>query len=182
MVPSAPSDAELGAYLSDHPEQFRKEDTVTFRHVFLNSARGQSLEGDAQGIAAKLVSTGDESERVPGDAFLLGEKFNGLSQSEVARTFGDGFAEKVFALEPGRWQGPVASGYGLHFVFVEGSTKGTLPPLDAVRPAVERDWANTRRVEKLEEVYRTLRQRYEISIERPPTPREAQNKAAAAMQ
>ncbi len=180
MAAAEPSDAELGAYLAAHPEQFRSEDSVTFRQVFLSASRGDSLHGDTQQIGAQLASARG-GDVVPGDTFLLGESFYGMSRSEAERTFGEQFAARLFALEPGSWQGPIASGYGLHFVFIDERTSGSLPPLDAVRPAVEREWANARRIEKLEEFYRALRRRYEISIETPPG-REAMAEAAGATQ
>jgi hypothetical protein len=182
MAGSEPSDAELRAYLAAHPEQFRSEDSVTFRHVFLSPARRGSLESDTQQIAAQLASAKGSSDVVPGDAFLLGESFRGMSQSEAGRTFGEQFAAKLFALEPGSWEGPIPSGYGLHFVLVDERMSGSLPPLDAVRPAVEREWANTRRVEQLEEFYRALRQGYDISVEMPRSGREARNEAAGEIQ
>ena len=65
-----------------------------------------------------------------GDPFLLGEEFRAMSQSDVARTFGEGFARQLSAVEPGRWQGPIPSSFGVHFVFVNERAKGGLPPLD----------------------------------------------------
>jgi hypothetical protein len=181
MAAAEPSEGELSAYLAAHPGQFRSEDSVTFRHAFLSASRGDSLRGDMQQVAAQLTSAKGDGAILPGDAFLLGESFRRMSRSEAGRTFGEQFAVKLFALEPGSWQGPISSGYGLHFVFVDERTAGSLPPLDAVRPAVEREWANARRIEKLEEFYRALRRRYEISIETPPG-REAMAEAAGATQ
>ncbi len=45
---------------------------------------------------------------------------------------------------------------------------GSLPPLDAVRPAVRREWANARRLEAEQKLYASLRDRYEIVVETPP--------------
>ncbi len=91
-----------------------------------------------------------------------------MPHSDVARTFGERFAERLFDLEQGRWQGPVASGYGLHFVRVSERAQGGLPQLDAVRPAVRREWMHARRLEAEQRLYRTLRERYEIVVEAPP--------------
>ena len=45
---------------------------------------------------------------------------------------------------------------------------GNLPPLDAVRQAVQKEWLNTRRLEAEQMLYRKLRDRYEIVVEAPP--------------
>ena len=103
-----------------------------------------------------------------GDPFLLGEEFREMSQSDVARTFGEGFAKQLSAVEPGRWQGPIPSSFGVHFVFVDERAKGSLPPLDTVREAVQREWLNARRIEAEQKLYRTLRDRYQIVVETPP--------------
>jgi parvulin-like peptidyl-prolyl isomerase len=86
----------------------------------------------------------------------------------VAGTFGDGFARRIFSVEQGRWQGPIASTFGQHFVFVTDRNKGSVPPLDAVRAAVVREWTNARRSEMEQKLYRSLRDRYEISVEAEP--------------
>jgi hypothetical protein len=170
MVAVEATDEQLTAYLASNPERFRTEDRLTFRHVFLSaSRRGEALEGDAKQIAATLVSTSDTADAAAiGDPFLLGETFRQMPQSDVARTFGESFARQLAAVEQGRWQGPVPSSFGVHFVFVDERTKGSLPPLDTVRDAVQREWVNARRVEAEEKFYRTLRDRYEIAVEAPP--------------
>jgi parvulin-like peptidyl-prolyl isomerase len=68
-------------------------------------------------------------------------------------------------MEIGRWQGPVSSGFGQHFVFISERMSGGLPPLDAIRPAVRREWTNTRRLEAERKLYASLRERYEIVVE-----------------
>ena len=90
-----------------------------------------------------------------------------MPHSDVARTFGEGFARQLAAVGVGRWQGPIRSSFGEHFVFVDERTKGSLPPLDAVREAVQREWLNARRIEAEEKLYRTLRERYRIVVEKP---------------
>ena len=50
--------------------------------------------------------------------------------------FGEEFARSVLALAPGRWEGPVRSGYGLHLVLVTKRIPGRLPELSEVRAVV----------------------------------------------
>ena len=170
MAAAEPSDEQLAAYLASNPEQFRTEDRLTFHHVFLSATRrGSALDGDAKQIADTLARTSAPVDTATiGDPFLLGEEFRDMSRSDIARTFGEGFAKQLSAVEPGRWQGPIPSSFGAHFVFVDERTKGSLPPLDTVREAVQREWLNARRIEAEQKLYRTLRERYEIVVETPP--------------
>ena len=170
MAAAEPSDEQLAAYLASNPERFRTEDRLTFHQVFLSATRrGSALDGDARQIAETLARTSAPVDTATiGDPFLLGEEFREMSQSDVARTFGEGFAKQLSAVEPGRWQGPIPSSFGVHFVFVDERAKGSLPPLDAVREAVQREWLNARRIEAEQKLYRTLRDRYQIVVETPP--------------
>jgi hypothetical protein len=169
MAAAEPSDEQLAAHLASNPERFRTEDRLTFRHVFLSATRrGSALDGDARQIADTVARTSAPVDTATiGDPFLLGDEFREMTQGDVARTFGEGFAKQLSAAAPGRWQGPIASSFGMHFVFVDKRTKGTLPPLDTVREAVRQEWLNARRIEAQQKLYRTLRERYEIVLETP---------------
>jgi parvulin-like peptidyl-prolyl isomerase len=92
-----------------------------------------------------------------------------LPESDVARLFGAGFVAALAELEPGRWAGPVESGYGLHVVLLRARVDGRLPALAEVRAAVEREWLAARRKEMVETAYRRLRDRYQVVVE-PPVP------------
>jgi parvulin-like peptidyl-prolyl cis-trans isomerase-like protein len=171
-----PSDAELAAYLASNPERFRAEDQLTFHQVFLSATRrANTIDSDSKQLAGILArADGAVDAAVLGDAFLLGEEFCDVSPSKVTSIFGKSFAKQISVTEKGRWQGPVSSSFGQHFVFISGRVPGNLPPLDAIRPAVQREWANARRLEAEQRLYASLRDRYEIVIE------QTQAKAAEA--
>jgi parvulin-like peptidyl-prolyl isomerase len=70
-------------------------------------------------------------------------------------------------LPTGSWQGPVESPYGLHLVIVDARSEDQAPPLDAVRGAVHRAWADQRRIDGNEKFYRALLENYTVKIEKP---------------
>jgi parvulin-like peptidyl-prolyl cis-trans isomerase-like protein len=166
-----PNDEQLAAYLSSNAERFRAEDHLTFRHVFLSATRRpNTIDSDSKQVASILPGADAAVDATAlGDPFLLGEEFRGFSATKVTNQFGEGFAKRVFAMEMGRWQGPVSSGFGQHFVFISERVSGSLPPLDDVRLAVRREWANARRLEAEQKLYASLRERYEIVMEAPPS-------------
>lgn len=176
MSTPEPSDAQLAAYLASNTERFRAEDRLTFRQVFLSiTRRADTIESDSKQLAGILArADGAVDATALGDAFLLGEEFRDVSPSKVTSIFGEGVAKQLSGTETGRWQGPFASGFGQHFIFVSERVPGGLPPLDVIRPAVQREWANARRMEAGQKLYASLRGRYEIVIEPP------QDKAAKA--
>ncbi len=164
-----PSDAELSAYLQEHPDSFRIEPRFTFRQVYLSpERRGESLAQDTAQVLAQLRQAGGEADISQlGDPFLLERAFDAVPEGEVAKLFGDKFAVRLAELTPGSWQGPVESGYGVHLVFVGDRTDGGVPALGDVRDAVYREWANAKRLDANEAFYRSLRKKYSVTIERP---------------
>ena len=165
-----PSGAQLAAYLEANPERFRAEDHLTFHQVFLSTTRrAATIDRDSKHVADVLAHADAAVDTTAlGDPFLLGEEFRAVSPNEVASVFGDGFAKRISVIEPGRWQGPIPSSFGQHFVYVSERIPGGLPPLDAVRQAVRREWSNARRLEAEQKLYASLRERYEIVVEMPP--------------
>jgi PPIC-type PPIASE domain len=166
-----PTDEQLAAYLKANAERFTTEDRFTFHQVFLSATRrAGTIESDSKQLANALArADGAVETKALGDPFLLGEEFPAVSQHDVAGIFGDGFAKRLSVLEPGRWQGPISSSFGQHFVYVSERIPGSLPPLDAVWEAVRREWSNARRVEAEQKLYVSLRERYEIVVDMPPS-------------
>jgi hypothetical protein len=170
MSAQEPSDAQLAAYLEANPARFRTEDRLTFHQIFLSaSRRAGTIDDDSKRLADALAHADATVDATAlGDAFLLGEEFHAISLSDVAGIFGDGFAKRVSVMEQGHWKGPVPSSFGQHFVYIGERIQGGLPPLDAVREAVHREWSNARRLEAEQKLYGSLRERYEIVVESPP--------------
>jgi hypothetical protein len=165
-----PSEEQLAAYLASNPERFRAEDQITFHQVFLSATRrANTIESDSKQVAS-ILARADEAvdATVLGDPFLLGEEFRDVSPSKVTSIFGEDFSKQIAAMQTGRWQGPISSGFGQHFVFIGERISGGSPLLDAVRPAVRREWANALRLEAERKLYASLRERYEIVVETPP--------------
>jgi hypothetical protein len=165
----APSDAELQTFLQQHANAFRVEPRLAFQHVYLSrNRRGDATDTEARELLAQL-STGDAATgpTALGDPFLLPHEFALSSCSEIARLFGDAFATQLQDLEPGRWAGPIASGYGLHLVYVRERVDGRVPALAEVRQAVQREWFAARRKAVNEQFYQRLRAQYTVVVEQP---------------
>jgi hypothetical protein len=163
-----PTESDLRAYLAAHADVFLIEPRITFRHVYLDPARHKdTLPADAQKLLAELNASGRGADisRL-GDPFLLDHTFDGVPSGVIAKQFGEPFAAAVSGLPLRRWQGPIASGYGAHLVYVGAREEGRTPALDDVRDAVRREWANAQRLEANEAFYRDLRKRYAVTIER----------------
>ncbi|MEE4173291.1 MAG: peptidylprolyl isomerase [Xanthomonadales bacterium] len=162
-----PTDAELERWFDAHAEDFRIEPEIGFFQVYLNpDKRGNSIQDDARKILEHLRAAGPPADNsLAGDALMLPNKVDLTRVGEVSRVFGRSFADEILALEPGRWSGPIASGYGLHLVYVTERKESRMPPLIEVRPMVERDLLAARRKEALNAMYEAMLRRYQVTVE-----------------
>ena len=171
----APADHDLQSWLDRNQDKFRVEPAVAFSQIYFNPAR----HGEAALIAAsEALSQLRRTEEHPaftelGDATLLPSEMPLSSAADVGHVFGHDFARLVTQLPPGRWTGPLQSGYGLHLVRVSERTAGGSRPLAEVREAVQREWYAARSKEIIDLTYGKLRGKYSIRIDDYPHPRAA---------
>ena len=157
---SAPTDADLLAYLKAHPAVFVRPALVSFDQVFFDPA-SSSPEAVA---AAKVALAAGANPAALGQPTMMTRHVANSSIDLVARDFGDNFARQVGAAPVGKWVGPLASGYGVHLVRVSARAAPSLPSLDRVRTAVAREWENDRRTRSRDADYRKLRAEYDVII------------------
>lgn len=168
LVPDAPSEVDMQAWLDSHKDKYRLPPRYTFRQVYFDPQRhGDQLEIILEAAQAQLQNP--SSQELPGDSTLLPTIVELASSIEIARNFGEEFSASLAGLEVGSWQGPVRSGYGLHFVEILQREESRDPSLDEVKVAVERDLLNKQSQDINEAFYAALRERYVIRIETPST-------------
>jgi hypothetical protein len=161
------TDEQLTQYLAENEETYRIDPQLTFSQVYLNpDKRKENLEKDAKLLLAELQGPqGARGETQYGDTLMLPYSFESLPARDVDRQFGTGFAAQLSELQTGTWTGPVRSGFGVHFIFIEERIESRVPDLDEVRDAVERDLVAQRRRDANEKIYQRLRERYTVTIE-----------------
>ena len=162
-----PTEEQLEAYFAKHAQRYEHPALTTFTHVFVDpDRRGEWTLADAEAMGAELRAQGPPTEGAEalGDPFMLPRYYPERSELEVSKLFGGEFARSVSDLEPGAWRGPILSGYGLHWVFVEARSEAETPGFAEVRESVEQDWRDDRRREFEEAYYAGLRARYEVVI------------------
>ncbi|MEE4605402.1 MAG: peptidylprolyl isomerase [Desulfobacteraceae bacterium] len=168
--PKPPMDADLQAYMDANKDRFRRPDRFSFQQIYFNpDKQSADVKQKAAELLARLnteaLSAVDPN--LIGDATLLPARLDGVTQREVANTFGRGFAEDIENANTDRWSGPYKSSYGLHLVRITKREAGGLPAMAEIRPILERKWYAERRKEANERFYRTLRARYDVEIRIP---------------
>lgn len=162
-----PTDQELRSWFRERTEEYRVPGRVSFSHIYFNlDSRGASAEDDARMALADLRGRDNPPVRAPelGDRFMLQHDYSLLSPQEVGREFGEAFAAALFELEAG-WQGPIASGYGLHLVFVGERIEDRIPDYEEIRERLVMDFNRDRAQRARTALYEGLRTNYDIEID-----------------
>ena len=169
-----PEAGELEHFFAEHQARYRGVDLITFSHAFINpDVRDSSAPDDAAELLAQLQAEGEPEPRSldVGDRFMLGSYYPEVTEAQVRRSFGERFAESLMPLSPGRWHGPVTSGYGLHLVYVYELQQAPPPQFERVRQAVLRDWQQQQQDQFNANFVAGLKSTYAIDIADIPTDR-----------
>jgi hypothetical protein len=162
-----PTEEELRAFFEENRDDYRTPERMTFRQLFFSTdRRGDQARADAaalfDGITAGSVDPSALTEE--GDPSLLAPDYREVTEADVSRSFGSGFATSLFELDEG-WHGPLASPFGFHLVRITRRDAGADAVFDNVRPAVVRDFNRERGEQAKAGMYARLLDAYEITID-----------------
>ena len=158
-APPEPMRSELRAYFQANVDRYRLPESVSFDHVFF-ATDSPAAPASPDAFLSSLRAGNDW--RTLGEPYWRGASIERESQYQIAGGFGDAFAERVFALEPGGWVGPIASNRGTHYVRVTDRFESELPEFEAVDRIVRMDWVTSRTEEARARRLSRLAERYEI--------------------
>ncbi|MCZ6831225.1 MAG: peptidylprolyl isomerase [Gammaproteobacteria bacterium] len=174
------TDEALAGFLQENPDKFRREAQLSFQQVYLNPDKRKATASDVEQLLVSL-NGGAAAESV-GDATLVPADYSLATQSEIARAFGERFAEDLIKRESGDWIGPIYSGYGAHLVKVSERIDAGQSALADIREWVEREYLVQKRKEQKELAFQRLRENYQITIESLNDKKDARGGVIAAAQ
>lgn len=158
-----PTEQELQQYYEANAHRFRSDARISFAHVYFSPQRRADARSDAENALRQLVAEGATAWNASlGDRLLIRSELRDETEQSVSSTFGPEFARAVFAIEAGRWAGPVQSGYGLHLVRVSALKEARLPPLSEIRERVVAEWTHQREARAKERYLAELRKKYDV--------------------
>lgn len=162
-----PSDDELKVWLDSHPGDFRLPASSSLQQIYFSIDDSMAAAEQAAGKLLSLLAADESAIDIEsaGDRSLLPSQLENVSDRKMRSIFGGEFADEVARLEPGRWSGPVRSGYGIHLVKLDSRIEGRAPTLEEVSDAVARDWFAARKAQAIDALYEQLAEKYAISIE-----------------
>lgn len=161
-----PTEQKLQAYLLANQDAYRQPARFSFRQVYLSvSKRGQSSQADAIALLAKLEKQ-DSNAATLGDPLMVNHQFNLATEQEIERVLGREFLQSLNKTPTGSWQGPLSSGFGLHLVRIDKYIESEAPELNEARKKVVRDWGSEKRKQANETLYKNLRKRYTVTVDK----------------
>jgi hypothetical protein len=172
-----PSDSELRAYFEAQAEELLRPARLRLTQIFFTQQHADTAARALEGLTSRGLdpATALGPGGAPGPVGALGDPFLHASaqppqsEQELARRFGAEFARAVFALDTGRWSGPVASAYGVHLVWIHERSAPVLPPFEEVRAKLRYGLLAERGAEAVAAALAELRRGVEVRVESPST-------------
>lgn len=175
-----PTTNELKVWFNENAKRFEVPGRLSFRHVYFSpDQRGQRAHDDALAALAKVAGQPEDSSMVAalGDRFMFQDYYGDRAVEQIAKDFGSSFAQALFQVKSGSWQGPIESGYGWHLIFIDTVTPSHLPAFEEVEPEVRSAWLADQKSIAWDKAYATMRAKYFVVL---PTPSTKQPATASA--
>jgi hypothetical protein len=102
---------------------------------------------------------------------MLQNYYAQVSELDVRKLLGSGFSAAVMQLEPGKWHGPVLSGFGVHLVYVYDLQETPPPQFADVQQYVFRNWQEKQQEKFNADFFDGLKSTYDIVIAEVPEDR-----------
>lgn len=153
------SEAQLEQFLSDNAAKYGDQKRYAFDHIYIG--RASNPQQHKQWLAGlRNGSINADDIKAP----LSIDMNQTLSDEDaITRKFGSAFTDALDMVSMKKWDGPIPSGFGLHFVKI--SDKSTVTPkVSDIRQQVSNDWRAEQIAQSEKETFEALSKDYQISI------------------
>lgn len=151
-----PDDKVLRSFYEANPSRYQRPANVSFTQIFF-----KTLSAAQQALAQRPARHPDGL----GAPSMLARDHTGADLQAVQSQFGEAFGTQLFAIEPGQWQGPLASTYGFHLVRVSERQEATPHPFAEIRAQVLEDWLRDQQEKAGECYFAELRKKYTVVVD-----------------
>jgi peptidyl-prolyl cis-trans isomerase C len=147
--------------LDANPMKYAPGSRLSFDQLYFDSQNSGAVN-----LALRKLESGQDWQTL-GAAISVPKSMDLASREEIAKIFGEQFADSVQKLRPNNWTGPIQSGFGVHIVRIKAVKAGVPAKLRDVRRSVENDWRAATIREREEAAYQALLDGYTIKIAAP---------------
>jgi peptidyl-prolyl cis-trans isomerase C len=158
-----PSEAQIVALYQTRPPESMLPEAYSYEQRFFSNNAPLS----AQAIE-RILDRLHRSEHVDGQAFHMGNEFKTQTTEKMGNAFGGEFLKEFNTLDlknTSRWQGPITSVYGLHFIKMKSHAPAQQAPLDDVRHALSERLADENTAKAYDNKMRKMASRYRVTYE-----------------
>lgn len=162
-----PSEAELKAWYAKNSKLFAQPGRVSFRHLYFSPDRhGAHARDDAAKALARLAGQPEDSKLAASlaDPFMFQDYYRERAPEFLGKEFGPRFALAIAQLPPGKWMGPIESGFGWHLVYVDMATPGSVPAFEEIAPEVKSAWLEEQKAVAWRKAYQGMRAKYTVLL------------------
>ena len=166
-IQRGPTAAELESWFQTNSQLFALPERATFRHLyFARDRRGEHARDDAANALTQLAGAPADSPKAAtlADAFMFQDYYADASADQLSKDFGPKFANELFRLKPGSWQGPVESSHGWHLVWIDSIAPARPRTFSEAEPEVKIAWFAARNTEAWNNTYQAMKARYQIVL------------------
>lgn len=160
----SPAEDEIQSFYQENAALYKTEDKYSLKQIFINTDAQENLINERILNVKEALNAGED---VKGDSSFFPEEFDLATKKEISRHLGEAFYKQLADLPEGEWLGPIKSGMGLHFVYVERRLIGMLPKLQEVQDIVIKDWQYQEALNQRELINKRLLTDYIVDIEWP---------------
>ncbi len=157
-----PGDTQLQAMIDRDPARYSDDPRTNFEQVYLGADTP-----DSRAAANAQLTDLRSGKPINAQPAPLPAKLDSAGASDISGLFGDEFTLALRDQPTGQWQGPIASGLGLHLVRVSARAAPSKPSLATVRQRVTNDWRAAAIAKAQAEAYQQMLGGYDVAIELP---------------
>ncbi|MCV6625022.1 MAG: peptidylprolyl isomerase, partial [Cellvibrionaceae bacterium] len=165
---SEPGEAQLQQFYRAEQQRYLRPARLSFSHYYFSSDQRPEARADAQQALRQLLqnhNTEKSSDNTIGDPFMLAPAMRGQTPADIAALFGHGFSQQLIGLEPGSWQGPIASTYGWHLVYIQQHQASAPLSFAEAKTELLKDWRQAQNRAYAKAQLSQLKAAYKIQIE-----------------
>lgn len=154
-----PTDAQLQKWMDNNPEIYAAPYIYEFEHIYI----GRNTSADMHEKWLKQLRDNSLEPKDIAQPLSVPRNQKG-DEGDIEHIFGLIFTFGLAELKIGDWQGPIESGFGMHFIKITDKKKDEAPSLSIIRQEVENDWYAAQTSKSEEAAYSDLKKQYDIKI------------------
>ncbi|MFL0354290.1 peptidyl-prolyl cis-trans isomerase [Xanthomarina sp. GH4-25] len=154
---------DLKAYYELRKEKYLKPAEITFSQIYFSN-KVENSKDVLVAIKNQLNANNTTPDNVSdvGESIMLESNFKNIATNKIDYTLGENVSQQLLELPLNSWQGPIASSFGSHLVYISQVNPEEPLPIEAVKNELLRELQYEGKDAAKEQFYTELMQQYEI--------------------